>query len=96
MMTRYIVAYDVTSDKRRDKVFKVLKGAGARLQFSVFQCDLSDRGREQLISDLAEVIAPKDDQILFVDVGPAEGRAAKSVRAVGRPYELEGRRAVII
>lgn len=74
-MIRYIICYDITSDDRRNKVFKIMKGAGTHLQYSVFQCDLSDRGREQLITDLTNVIMASEDQVLFIDLGPADGRA---------------------
>lgn len=39
---RYIVAYDISNDKIRTRVSKVLKSYGSRAQFSVFLVDLSD------------------------------------------------------
>ena len=41
MDSPYIAAYDVTSDKERDRVAAVLEGYGVRVQFSVFQLRLT-------------------------------------------------------
>lgn len=35
-----IISYDVVDDRRRTKVFKLLKGYGTHVQYSVFECDL--------------------------------------------------------
>ena len=54
----YTVAYDITDDKRRNKVAKILKDFGTRIQYSVFECDTDRRalltvaestGKSQLI-----------------------------------------------
>jgi CRISPR/Cas system-associated endoribonuclease Cas2 len=72
------------------------KGAGEHVQYSVFRCDLSAREREQLISDLTEVIRPTEDQVLFVDLGPPDGRAATCIVALGRPYAPPGHAPIIV
>lgn len=40
---QYIVVYDISSDKERGKVDKVLAGWGFRVQYSVYECLLSRR-----------------------------------------------------
>ncbi len=42
---RIVVSYDISNDKRRRKVVKILEGTGFRMQYSVFECDLD---RKQL------------------------------------------------
>jgi len=37
----YLVCYDVTEDRERNRVAKVVEGYGLRIQFSVFECRLS-------------------------------------------------------
>ena len=39
----YTVAYDITDDKRRNRVAKILKDFGTRIQYSVFECDTDRR-----------------------------------------------------
>ncbi len=38
-----IISYDVVEDKRRTRVAKLLEGYGKRVQYSVFECDLSQQ-----------------------------------------------------
>jgi CRISPR-associated protein Cas2 len=45
----YAVVYDISDDKERRKVDKLLKGYGFRIQKSVFECRLIRRTREELI-----------------------------------------------
>ena len=39
----YIITYDFTNNKKRNKICKLLEDYGVRLQKSVFQCKLSER-----------------------------------------------------
>jgi len=48
----YAVVYDITCDKERTRVDRVLKGFGFRVQKSVFECRLNRRGKEELIRKL--------------------------------------------
>lgn len=87
MRQRYVVTYDIRNAKRLRKVFKILKGHGDHLQFSVFRCDLSRMQLVQLKMLLVEVIHAEEDQVLFVDVGPSEGRGAEVFESLGKAYE---------
>jgi CRISPR-associated protein Cas2 len=77
MRTTYLVCYDV---------FKVCKNYGDHLQYSVFECDLSPVEKVRFESDLNEVIDCAKDQVLFVSLGPAEGRGDRVITALGLPY----------
>lgn len=44
----YAVVYDISDDKERRKVDKLLKGYGFRIQKSVFECRLTRRTRDEL------------------------------------------------
>jgi len=84
MRTVYIVTYDVSDDKRWRKVFEVMKGFGDHLQFSVFRCTLSERGRVLLMEKLAQVIKHDEDQVLFFPLGPEDGFDVARVAVLGR------------
>ena len=51
----YAVIYDLTSNKERRKVDKLLKGYGFREQKSVFECKLNKKGKEELIQKLNQL-----------------------------------------
>lgn len=86
MRNTYLVCYDISDDKRRERAFKVCKNSGMHLQFSVFECDLNGMELTSLQRELLEVISQADDQVLFVSLGPTEGRGERVISALGRPY----------
>jgi len=96
MRTRYIVTYDISNDDRRTSVFKTLRGHGDHIQYSVFRCDLSDSERATLVAALHRLIEHAEDQILIIDLGPVDGRAANCVDAIGRRYLPPERTVVVI
>jgi len=86
MRSTYLVCYEIAEDKRRDKVFKVCKNYGEHLQFSVFECDLNAAELVGLQRELSDVISHTADQVLFVSLGPSEGRGDRVIAALGKPY----------
>ncbi len=55
-----VVCYDIPSDRRRAKVGKILEGFGARVQKSVFECDLNIKHLQKLKQKLARVLKEED------------------------------------
>ena len=94
MPTRYIVSYDVCERHRLRRVFKAMRGFGDHLQYSVFRCDLSDQDLVVMRAALEEIIHHGEDQVLIVDLGPADGRAANCV-ALGRHYSCPSATIVV-
>lgn len=90
MRQRYIVAYDISDPRRLRKVFKALKGYGDHLQLSVFRCDLTKMALAKLKGELTQVIDCLHDQVLFIDVGPTEGRGEEVFESLGRAYKDDG------
>jgi CRISPR-associated protein Cas2 len=96
MRNVYVVCYDISNRHRLRRVYKVMRGFGAHIQLSVFRCELSPRERIELIAALVPVINQDEDQVLLVDIGPADGRAATVFQAVGRPYLSPVRHAIVL
>jgi len=96
MRQTYIVSYDVCDPKRLRKVFKTMRGYGDPLQLSVFQCELSPRELVELRRDLGKIIHHTEDQVLFIDLGPTEGRGAGAIASLGRAYVNPVRTAVVV
>lgn len=86
MRTTYLVCYDIAEDRRRDRVFRICRNHGTHLQFSVFECDLDASELAALQRELRGVITAAEDQVLFVSLGPAEGRGERVISALGLPY----------
>jgi CRISPR-associated protein Cas2 len=60
-----VVSYDIPEDKRRTKIHKILKSYGQWMQYSVFECDLSEAQYAKLRSRLSKLIKPEQDSVRF-------------------------------
>lgn len=96
MRTIYLVCYDISNDKRLRKVFQLMRGYGDHLQYSVFECALSPPDFVRLRGELAAIIHHDEDQVLFVALGPAEGRGDRVITALGKPYTRVDAPCVIV
>ena len=86
MRTTYLVCYDICDDKRLKKVFKTMRNYGDHLQYSVFECQMTATDLVRCRTDLAGIIKHSEDQVLFVNLGPSEGRGDRVITAMGMPY----------
>ena len=86
MRTTYLICYDISDEKRLRRVFKICKDYGSHLQYSVFESDLSQMEKTELEQKLSAEINAREDQVLFVELGPATGRGERAIIALGRPY----------
>jgi len=59
----YIISYDIGDDKRRSEVAGILKDFGTRVQYSVFECLLTEDQFAVLISRLRSRIDPTTDSL---------------------------------
>lgn len=51
----YAVVYDISSDRERSRVDRVLQSFGFRVQKSVFECRLTRKDRNQLVERLEKL-----------------------------------------
>jgi len=88
-----VISYDIKNDKRRSKIFKVLKNFGQWMQFSVFECELDKANFLRLKDRLDHLIdAEKEDSIRFYFL--CEGCKRQVERVGGEKPRKEG--AVIV
>ncbi len=74
MRNTFLVCYDIANDLRLRKVHKTMRGFGDHLQYSIFECQFTPTDLTRCRHSLGKIIHHKQDQVLFVDLGPAEGR----------------------
>ena len=97
MRNRYIVSYDISDPKRLRRVHRAMKGYGDPLQYSVFRCDLSASQRILLIETLSRIIHHREDQVMLINLGPADGRRSETIETLGRALnDRDDRIAVIV
>lgn len=76
----WVICYDITDDKRRNKVVKIMESYGRRAQYSVFECDITDRQQMTIQAKLAEVIDEDEDDVRFYPLNEAD---IQRVRTLG-------------
>lgn len=60
-----IISYDIPEDKRRTKIHNILKSYGQWVQYSVFECDLTQTQYAKLRARLVKLIIAETDSIRF-------------------------------
>jgi CRISPR-associated protein Cas2 len=60
-----VVAYDISDDRRRQKIAKILVNYGVRSNFSVFECYLTETQIKTIKSRLEKIIDTKTDCVLY-------------------------------
>lgn len=90
------MTYDIADPKRLRRVFKTMKGFGAHLQLSVFQCDLPEIDLVRMRAALTEIIHHTEDQMLIIDLGATESNPVKRMESLGLKAEMEERRPRVL
>lgn len=85
MRKAWLVCYDIADSKRWRRVYRTLRAYGDHVQLSVFRCALGRRERVLLQAALERHISMKEDHVLFIDMGPVEGRGGKAMSSIGKP-----------
>lgn len=96
MRNTFLVCYDICDDKRLRQVFKTMRGFGDHLQFSIFECQFTQTDLVRCRHALSEIIHHYEDQVLFVDLGPVEGRGDRVITALGKAYSPIDGSAIVI
>ena len=86
MRTSYLVCYDISDDKRLRGIYKKMRGYGDHLQFSIFECQFTPEDLVRCRAELGEIIDHRADQVIFVNLGPSDGRGDRVITALGKPY----------
>lgn len=57
----YVLAYDISDDRRRAKIARLMESMGARVQGSVFEAYLKANELEDLLRRAKKVMKPQED-----------------------------------
>ncbi|MCI0555223.1 MAG: CRISPR-associated endonuclease Cas2 [Anaerolineae bacterium] len=64
----HVIAYDISDDRRRTRLFKTLKRYGTAVQESVFECHLTADQFVKMRQAIEVVIDPRVDQVRYYDL----------------------------
>ena len=96
MRNTYLVCYDICDAKRLRKVYKTMRDFGDHLQYSVFECQFTPIDLARCRDAMSQIIKHDEDQVLFVNLGPTEGRGDRVIAALGLPYSPLDARCIVV
>ena len=85
---RYVICYDICDAKRLQRIAKLLQSYGARVQKSVFECQLSNDRLERLRKKAEGVMDLQEDSLLIYHLPPSFTREGLG-RGEGEGLELD-------
>ena len=59
------VSYDIRDDRRRNQVLNILKDYGTNVQYSVFECNLTQEQLNTLKKKIESIIKMDEDNVRF-------------------------------
>lgn len=81
----YLIAYDISNPNRLRKVAKTCESYGARIEKSVFECDLPPERFEQLWKRLQNLVAEDEDALVAYAICKSCAKRVESAGALRRP-----------
>ena len=61
----WVIAYDITDDLRRSRIAKLIEKWGIRVNYSVFECMLTDVQLQRLQEKIGKLMLPSEDTIIY-------------------------------
>lgn len=83
---RYLISYDIVSDKRRAKIAKILEKYAVRIQFSVFESNLSKTKLKELKKELKAFVDNKKDSLIIF---PMCDNCYEKLEFLGNKYTIQ-------
>jgi len=88
-----VVSYDITDDRIRFRVAKLMKSYGTRVQKSVFECSLDDRRYLTMKQEIEKLIDWEEDGVRYYVLC---GTCVKNVEISGLGVVTEDEEVVIV
>jgi CRISPR-associated protein Cas2 len=63
-----VIAYDIQEDRKRTKIAKLLEKYGYRINYSVFECMLTEKQYGTLQEQIRSKINPKEDTVIYYPI----------------------------
>jgi len=68
MRSLFVISYDISDDKRRDRMRKFLEDYGHRVQKSVFECFLTKEILVEVKRGIERIISEKEDRVRIYQI----------------------------
>lgn len=88
-----VVIYDISNDKRRNKLHKILKNYGTPVQYSAFECLLENSELKRMKKEVSKTLRPKSDHLRYYSICAA---CKQKIEIVGRTEVTEEKDVIIV
>ena len=92
----YVISYDISETKIRNKIFKTLKNYGTHRQYSVFECELSKERFGTLYRELLALMKEEEEGNIRIYKLCKKCKDAISVIGIEEESESEAQEDVIV
>jgi CRISPR-associated protein Cas2 len=82
---RFIICYDVSDDKKRNKLSKLLKAFGIRTQYSVFEVEAEKEVILKILEEAEDIL----DEIDKIFAYPIDDKNVKKIKRMGAATKPE-------
>lgn len=79
---RYVISYDIEENRIRTKLAKILEGYGVRVQYSVFECELTEKRFRELYEKIFRLTEPAEGSVRFYAIC---GKCEEKIVTIGKP-----------
>lgn len=93
---RYLVAYDISDDRRRTRIARCLQEYGDRVQYSVFVVDVRPARLVRLRTLLEDLIDVHADSVLLCDLGPAASIDRRRFEFLGYSADITSNGPIVL
>ncbi len=83
---KYVISYDIAEDRTRTKLAKLLEGYGVRIQYSVFECSLTDARFKKLYGEILKLIT--EERMGSVRFYPICRNCTEKIVTIGKPLRV--------
>jgi len=63
-----VIAYDVSNNLRRSRIVRLLEKLGSRINYSLFECIITDNQYCKLQHDIEKIINQKEDTVVYYPI----------------------------
>lgn len=63
-----VIAYDISNDRRRTRVVKILDKHGVRINYSVYECMLTPSGLRKVQESISRKIDTSEDTVVYYTI----------------------------
>ena len=86
---KVVITYDITNNKKRNKIASILESYGYRVNFSVFELDIKQNKLNNLIKKLKEYIKDNDSIRIYHFTNETVKKSIELNEKLNNPFELE-------